>query len=207
MSQSFVCSPQIPMPIRNEHAGLSMRLYNREAGRLYLNAAEREAFLTAAMRAPDPIKAFALTLLYSGCRLSEARNLTYANIQTDPATLAIRSLKKRAVHHVREIPIPNELVACFNLGMGQNRDQKIWPNLDRVTAWRWIKRLMAEANIQGAQACPKGLRHGFGVHAICAGVSLNMLQRWMGHTSIETTLIYTQAVGLEERKIAERMWG
>ena len=65
---------------------------------------------------------------------------------------------------------------------------------------------MKEAEITGPQACPKGLRHGFGIHAIRSGIQLNMLQKWMGHSSIETTAIYTNAIGPEEMELAERMW-
>ena len=65
---------------------------------------------------------------------------------------------------------------------------------------------MAQAGIVGLQVTPKGLRHGFGIHAIASGVPLNMVQKWMGHADIKTTAIYTNAVGLEERELAERMW-
>lgn len=65
---------------------------------------------------------------------------------------------------------------------------------------------MAAAGIVGGQACPKGLRHGYGIHAIRSGVQLNMLQKWMGHASITTTAIYANALGKEELEIADRMW-
>ena len=65
---------------------------------------------------------------------------------------------------------------------------------------------MSSVNITGPQATPKGLRHGFGVHALHSGVPLNLLQKWMGHASISVTAIYGNAVGPEEREIAKRMW-
>ena len=75
-------------------------------------------------------------------------------------------------------------------------------------SWRWkyVKAVMEEAQIEGPQAPPKGLRHGFGVHAIRCGVPLNMVQKWMGHADISTTAIYGNAVGEEEQAIAARMW-
>jgi integrase len=33
-----------------------------------------------------------------------------------------------------------------------------------------------------------------------------MMQKWLGHARIETTAIYANAVGPEERAIASRMW-
>ena len=78
--------------------------------------------------------------------------------------------------------------------------------MPRITGYRWIKSIMAEANIVGVHACPKGLRHGFGVNATMSGVQIHMLQRWMGHASMETTAIYATVIGPEERQLAERMW-
>ncbi len=88
--------------------------------------------------------------------------------------------------------------------------QPIWTvdgqKVSRVTAYRWVKQVMNNAHIDGAQACPKGLRHGYGIHAVRSGVQLNMLQKWMGHASIATTAIYATAVGREELELADRMW-
>ncbi len=55
-------------------------------------------------------------------------------------------------------------------------------------------------------ATAKGLRHGYGVHAIGSGVPLNLLCKWMGHASLEVTAIYADALGAEEQGIAARMW-
>jgi integrase len=58
----------------------------------------------------------------------------------------------------------------------------------------------------GPHACPKGLRHGFGVQAVSRGIALNMVQKWLGHAQFTTTAIYANAVGEEEQSIAARMW-
>lgn len=54
---------------------------------------------------------------------------------------------------------------------------------------------------------PKGLRHGFGINATVNGIPLHMLQKWMGHAQLTTTVVYADAVGKEEQDIAARMWG
>ncbi len=38
------------------------------------------------------------------------------------------------------------------------------------------------------------------------GVLLNMVSNWMGHSQMETTAIYANAVGEEQQTIAARMW-
>jgi integrase len=65
---------------------------------------------------------------------------------------------------------------------------------------------MAAGIPDGPHSSPKGLRHGYGVHAIGSGVPLNMLSKWMGHATLEVTAIYADPLGAEEQGIAARMW-
>jgi len=65
---------------------------------------------------------------------------------------------------------------------------------------------MQAAGLEGVPASPKGLRHGFGVAAVTAGIPLNLVQKWLGHAQLSTTAIYANAVGAEEKDIARRMW-
>ncbi len=69
-----------------------------------------------------------------------------------------------------------------------------------------VKRVMCAAGITGAQASPKGLRHALGVNALQSSVPLNLVSRWLGHSRLSTTAIYTDATGDEEREIAESFW-
>ena len=66
---------------------------------------------------------------------------------------------------------------------------------------------MAAADLDGPQASPKGLRHGFGIAAVSAGIPLNLVQKWLGHAQLTATAIYANATGTEEKDIARRMWG
>lgn len=109
---------------------------------------------------------------------------------------------------MREVPIPpllaqelSGLLAARQPSMDAPTDcpNYIWQNdgkrINRITGYRWIKAVMAKAGIKGAQASPKGLRHGYGIHALRSGVQQNMLQKWMGHASMckaSTTLSGTR---------------
>jgi len=74
------------------------------------------------------------------------------------------------------------------------------------SARRLSDRACRKLTQQNPHKCPKGLRHGYGVHAIGSGVPLNMLSKWMGHASLEVTAIYANALGEEQHNIAARMW-
>lgn len=184
-------------------------LYTRAGARKYLTAAERTRFIAAAQSIPRAeLRTLCLTLAYTGCRISEALALTGTSIEHEAGFIAIRSLKKRnGAVVIREMPVPPILLA--NLAQVHGRALgacRLWP-LSRSRAWQLIKGVMAGAEITaGPHATPKGLRHGFGLHAVRSGVPLNLVQRWLGHARMETTAIYLQAIGAEERAIAERMW-
>lgn len=186
-------------------------LYSATGLRKYLTRDERQRFLAASLAAPrSDVRTLCLTLAYTGCRISEALALTPASIQAAEGIIAIRSLKKRnGLVVVREVPVPPMLIdelQRVHRFSALHPLQRLWP-LSRGRAWQLVKEVMQKAGIPvGPHASPKGLRHGFGLHAIRCGVPLNLVQRWLGHTRMETTAIYLQAVGSEEREIASRMW-
>jgi site-specific recombinase XerD len=184
-------------------------LYTAANQRKYLTAAERTRFMEAALACPRAdLRTLCLTLAYTGCRISEALALTVDRIESEAGFIAIRSLKKRnQAVFIREVPAPKALfIALSEAHTFEDRSARLWP-ISRSGAWILVKGIMREARVpEGAHMTPKGLRHSFGIHAIRSGVTLNLVQRWLGHANIETTAIYLQAIGNEEREIAERMW-
>lgn len=182
-------------------------LYGRNGQRKYLTSQERVRFIAAAERWPrKDVAALCLVMAYSGCRISEALAMTVHSVNTEDGTVAVQSLKKRGAFMVREVPVPDATLARL-AALGVSRgDERLWP-FSRGHAWQLIKAVMRHANIvSGLQSTPKGLRHGFGVHAIRSGVPITLVQRWLGHASLSTTAIYTQVLGQDERQIARRMW-
>ena len=73
---------------------------------------------------------------------------------------------------------------------------------------RSVKEVMNKAGIDTTlpHATPKGLRHGFAIHALSKEVPLNMVSKWLGHADLKTTAFYLNAVGVEQRDFASRMW-
>jgi len=55
------------------------------------------------------------------------------------------------------------------------------------------------AGIDGNQATPKGLRHGFGVRMAMQTHNSRWVQKLLGHTNLETTATYMDLVGDEAR--------
>lgn len=191
-----------------------MRLYDLRGQRKYLTPSERAEFLLASKRAPAKVRTFCGTLVYTGCRISEALGLTAARVDRGDGVVVIESLKKRRKGVFRAVPVPpsfledldqtHQLASARSLPDG-GVSTRLW-DWSRVTAWRYVCDVMDAAGISGLYATPKGLRHGFGIKAVSSNVPLNMTQRWLGHAQLSTTSIYLDAVGAEEKQIAERMW-
>ncbi len=188
-------------------------LYDREGNRKYLTRTERNSFLAAASPMPPEVRTFCLTLAYTGARISEVLALTPQRVDPAAGIIVIQSLKKRHRRIYRAVPVPAALTAELErvhaIAAGrqclEQSKQKIWPWC-RTTAWHWVKLCMQRAKIEGSQASPKGLRHAFGVDALQAGVPINLVKRWLGHARLETTEVYTDAIGDEEQAIADRFW-
>ena len=189
-----------------------LSLYATDGARKYLNRAERQRVLDAAAELPSDQALFVLTLAWTGARVSEVLALTRTSFQIDAGVVAIRTLKRRR-HHIREVPIPPELVEAldrhFDLAAKQRDlrrpDSRLWP-WHRVTAWRIIKRVMMLCRVTGRRASPRGLRHAFGVGTLQAAVPLNITQRWLGHARISTTVMYTEACGPDDLAFAAQFW-
>jgi integrase len=180
-------------------------VYDVEGRRKYLSAGERVRFLAAADRCAPAMRALCHVLAYAGCRVSEALALTPCHIDAERLTLTFRTLKRRRTVF-RTVPVPPALIELLRTLAPDCREGRFW-TWHRVTAWRGVRATMQRAGIgSGPRACPKGLRHGFGICAAGHNIPVNVIQRWMGHASATTTAIYIDAVGREERSFARRMW-
>lgn len=173
--------------------------------RKYLSGAEARRFLAALPALGATERLFCLVLFYTGCRISEALELTPRRLDTDDKRIIFRTLKRRKLVY-RAVPAPTRLMRDLAaLGSTLEPGAPLFPWC-RVTGWRIVKEVMEQARIAGPQASPKGLRHAFGIHAIEVCIPEPMLQRWMGHARSRTTRIYTVFGGTDERRWAKRMW-
>lgn len=194
-----------------------LTLFTPAGERKYLSPAERDAFLKAlpVLESPQD-RTFCETIFWTGCRPSEALALTPLNIDLDEGLVVIRSLKKRGKlkgRHFRPIPVPRTfldgLEGVHGIRAAQARtetaSQRLWP-FSRTTGWTRMKQVMEAAGLSGVKAGARGLRHAYGVHAALKEVPETRIKAWLGHASLETTGVYLDLAGAEDRAIARRMW-
>ena len=163
----------------------------------YLEAHEISTIIRAA---DDPRARLLMTEQWrAGLRISEALALEVADLSLDAdlPTIRVRSGKGKKA---RIVPVHPELVAAFStaLAYGSVSEGRII-DVHRATAWRWVQKAVERAEQLGA--IPLGrevgthtFRHSYARHLLMNGIPINYLSRWLGHSSIQTTLIYLELV-------------
>jgi integrase len=187
------------------HNGASLFTHGGE--RKYLSKAERKAFYACIAKLPDPKAAtFCETLYWTGCRPSEALALTALQVDFDEKMIVLRSLKKRGNTHFRPVPVPSHFLDRLKTyHTFDDPCAKLW-SFGRTTAWKHVAEVMDLAGIRGARASARGLRHSMGVRAQINDVPINRIQRWLGHSHLQATVIYLDIAGTEDRELARRTW-
>jgi len=188
-----------------------MRLFSPDGERLYLTAQERKQFLTAAEEEDRENRIFCHILHYTGCRPSEALELSPGRILIDEKRLFSHSEKRKKdsrgrvkLPEFRTVPVSKILIDSLDYVFDVRRihrknkglDVTFW-TMSRPTAYRLVKRVMDRAKIRGKQATGKGLRHSFSLTMLSGHkpLPLHILAQLMGHSSTKTTEIYLQAIG------------
>ena len=100
----------------------------------------------------------------------------------------------------RLVPVHPELLRalCSALAYGDISQGRI-VEAHPTTAWRWVQTAVKRAEEQGAIASGKrigthALRHSYARHLLVNDIPINYQSRWLGHSSIQTTLIYVELV-------------
>jgi len=129
--------------------------------------------------------ALILFLYASGCRVSEALSVQRADIVK--GWLKIRFAKGSKERIVPLAPVALEALENY-LAKQEIHSSYIWLNnrgnpLSRISAYKIVKKYL--------NVSPHVLRHSFATALIIGGADLRVVQELLGHSSLETTQIYT----------------
>ena len=129
----------------------------------------------------------------AGLGVSEALALEVADLSLNAElpTIRVRQDKGRKS---RIVPVHPELGAAFTMALSYGYVSKGRIIDVHRTAWRWVQKALARAEQLGA--IPPGrevgthmFRHSYARYLLMNGIPINYLSRWLGHSSIQTTLI------------------
>ena len=139
-------------------------------------------------------RAILMTLYSAGLRISEALALRVVNIDSDRMMIRIDQGKGGKDRYVMLAEtLLSELRVYWRqyrpadlLFPGQNSDKA----LTRDSVRRVLQKARAKAGIE-KPASAHTLRHSFATHLLEAGTNIRVIQRLLGHASLQSTQIYT----------------
>jgi len=166
-----------------------------------------------------------LRLIYGcGLRISEAVRLEVTEIHADASRIDIRNAKGGKD---RCVPLPARLVADLRrFWLRHQHPRWLFPGLR--SDWKTERQPlpqrarnatgpMSESSVQNAfrlalaesgirkAATPHTLRHSFATHLLEEGVSIRLISQYLGHASLETTLLYTHLTAVNEGRALEAL--
>ena len=146
--------------------------------------------------------AFFWTVYSMGLRLQEALHLKAADIDSDRMLVHVRRGKG---HKDRLVPLPAKTLLLLRqywathrnpqwIFPAEGRDHKQAPTAQRpmeeTTPQGCIKRVVDSLGWGKRGVSTHTLRHCYATHLLEAGVNLRLIQKYLGHTSLQTTTIY-----------------
>jgi integrase len=194
---------------------MTSELFTIEGKRKYLTAEEQGRFMAAAnAHERAEVRTLCLPLAYTGCRISEALELTADRIDLPDKSITFRTLKQRDKVKYRSVPCPDTLIDALELTHRVRKAQRTKAKGKTTSLWLWgrtqatkhVWAVMEAAEISGDHATPKGLRHGFGVRMAMQTRNPRLVQKLLGHSNLETTAIYMDLVGEEARAEVVGAW-
>ncbi|MGC8742410.1 MAG: site-specific tyrosine recombinase/integron integrase [Verrucomicrobiia bacterium] len=135
----------------------------------------------------------------SGLRLAELRNLRLEQLHLDSGFVVVIGKGNKE----RVVPVGTKAIEALEKYLARGRPALVKPRspanlfltnrgtaFAHTTLWLRIKRRAKNAGIK-QNITPHMLRHSFATHLLENGADLRIIQELLGHSSIQTTEIYT----------------
>ena len=176
----------------------------RKRTREYLTAQEMEKLLAAsktATRNPERDYCILLLMFRHGLRVSELCSLKLSDIDLENRTFHVRRLKgcDHGVHEFyngettaikawllerEKMAPPSQVEELF---LSERRQP-----ISRRTVWVMIGQVAAAAGLEHLDIHPHMLRHSCGYVLVNKGIDIRVIQDFLGHRSISSTVRYTK---------------
>lgn len=139
------------------------------------------------------------TIYVCGLRLNEAVNIQVGDIDNERLILHLKHTKG---NKDRCVPIPEKLLEMFRSHWKTHRNPKLlFPTrginksatndpINKRTLQTTMKKAVKAAGII-KKASIHTLRHSYATHLLDSGVNIRVIQEYLGHKSLKTTMVYT----------------
>ncbi|MCP4583772.1 MAG: tyrosine-type recombinase/integrase [candidate division Zixibacteria bacterium] len=155
--------------------------------------------------AEEPLKSVIIMLVNSGMRKGEFFSLRWRDIDFKAESIRVWPYDGYSPKGKRPRQIPMSVDAkevLIRLSKGRKADEHIANSLmSRHQFSRQFLKLMKKIKIKGR---PHDLRHTFASHLAMAGTPIPVIQEFLGHSSISTTMIYAHlSPNIHKKEIAK----
>jgi integrase len=154
----------------------------------------------------NPFYQMIYLLLYeTASRIEEARHIRFCDIDFSSGKIKVKTLKQRSKNVYRVLKISSRLSTLILLYqknkhlldgdfvLSKRSSNKAISN---VAVWRMLRKhvasILGDRLVDEGFAHPHMFRHSRAIHLIDSGVNISILKDFLGHKSIQNTLIYTK---------------
>ncbi len=171
-----------------------------------LTKAEYERLLIAARKKKNERLYYLMqTICASGIRVSELSAITVDAVKAGKATIKCKG-KMRVVILPKDLcKMLKEYAARQKITKGSIFVTRTGKPLDRSTIWKMMKELCESAGVAREKVFPHNLRHLFARTYYSIQKDIVRLADILGHSSINTTRIYTMETGDIHRRQIQRL--
>lgn len=171
-----------------------------------LTKAEYERLLsTAKAKNNERLYYLMQTICSTGIRVSELKFITVSAVTSGSAVIHCKS-KMRTVFLPKQLcKILKEYIKRHGIVSGSVFVSKNGKPLDRSNIWADMKKLCADAGVEPGKVFPHNLRHLFARTYYSLQKDIVRLSDILGHSSVDTTRIYTMESGEVHRRQIEKM--
>ena len=157
------------------------------------------------------------TLYACGLRLNEGLNLEVSDIDAQRNMVHVHRGKGAKD---RYIYLPDAIIILLREYWKMHRNPRLlFPAvgrnckmahtsttpMNRESVQGALRRAKDKSGIQKKQVSPHTLRHSYATHLLEAGVNIRLIQRYMGHSSLDTTMVYLHFTQSGQEDAAHRI--
>lgn len=145
------------------------------------------------------------TICATGIRVSELRYIDAAAVRTGQAVIRCKGKMRVALLPKQLCTMLKEYLKEQGATSGSVFQTKNGRPLDRSNIWRMLKSLCKSAGVPKEKVFPHNLRHLFARTYYALQKDIVRLADILGHSSVNTTRIYTMESGTEHRKQIQKL--
>lgn len=147
-----------------------------------------------------------LSILWqTGLRVGELLSLKREDV--DFYNQTIKTITEKRKGHFRILPISSALAGELAKWIADKKiaDRESFFKITRFRVYQIVRDACLKAGIDRKRAHPHTFRHSFAINCVKQGVSVLVLNEWLGHSNMDNTLIYTRILATDSKQFYDKI--